>query len=407
MSEPTSPDTDWKAPSSRIRVLIVYHHLPHYRYDVFRRLEDDPHLEVEFAAARESSDGSIPTIPVDLLHRFHTLQNHWAGPFLWQSGLLRLIATRRPEVVIFLGVFAYVSTWLGALLARAKGSGVLFWTIGWHRPEKGLRRQARLAFYRLADRLLIYGEVGREIGVAMGYPAERMTVVYNSSSDPIASMPADPAELAAFASRLPVEGQETVVAVIRLNPVKRLDLLIRAAEALRSQGRDVAVLLVGEGPERTRLVDLAVELKVPLFLPGPAYGDEYLSLVYERSLATVVPSAAGLTVLQSLKFGRPVITHDNMYEQMPECEAIVNGETGELYAYADLDSLTAAVRRWLDRQRDHPEITAARCHEMVRTPWSADHQADVIVGEIRRTVRRARQESAGLVPDAPAVDDAD
>ena len=363
------------APRDRIRVLIVYHHLPHYRYDVFRRLQDHPDLEVEFAAARESSDGSIPTIPPDLLQRFHTLENHWFGPFLWQAGLLRLLVRRRPHVVIFLGVFAYVTTWLGGVLSRARGAGVLFWTIGWHRPERGLRRRFRLAFYGLADRLLIYGVTGREIGAAMGYPRRRMTVVYNSSSDPFAPVPADPAELAAFASRLPPEGQETVAAVIRLNPVKRLDLLVRAAQALRIQGRNVAVLLVGEGPEKSRLADLAAELDVPLYLPGPAYGDEYLSLVYQRSLVTVVPSAAGLTVLQSFKYGRPVITHDNLYEQMPECEAIVNGETGELYAYGDLDSLTAALSRWLDRQHKHADVTAARCRAMVKAPWSADYQA--------------------------------
>ncbi len=372
------------------RVLIVYHHLPHYRYDVFKRLEDDPTLEVEFAAAPRSSDGSIPTIPADALRRFHPLRNLWFGPFLWQVGLLRLMLRRRPQVVILLGVFAYLSSWFAAVLARPLGTGVLYWTIGWHRPEKGLRRRIRVLFYRLAPKLLIYGHVGKQIGVEMGYPADRMTVVFNSSSDPSPSAPADPAELARFAERLPAPGTLVVGAVIRLNPVKRLDLLIEAAAVIRQRGRDLTVVLVGDGPERSALVALADHRGVPLVLPGPAYSDAHLSLFYERSLVTVVPSAAGLTVLQSLKFGRPVITHDNAFEQMPECEAIIPHQTGDFYRYDDLHSLVDSIEAWLDRQSVESDEVAQRCRAVVQTTWSAANQSQIIGAEIHSAERRRR-----------------
>lgn len=378
-----------------VRVLVVYHHLPHYRYDVFRRLEDDPTLEVEFAAAPFSVDGSIPTIPATMLRRFHPLRNVWVGPFLWQVGLLRLLVRRRPDVVIYLGVFAYLSTWVGAVFARLLRTPVLYWTIGWHRPEQGLRRRMRILFYRLAPRLLVYGQVGRQIGIDLGYPADDMVVVYNSSSEPIETTPPDDAALAAFAERIPPAGPLVVGAVIRLNPVKRLDLLIRAAADLRDRGRDLTVLLVGDGPERGPLADLATDLRVPLSLPGPAYSAAHLALFYERSLVTVVPSAAGLTVLQSLKFGRPVITHDNMYEQMPECEAIVPGLTGDLYRHDDVRSLADTLDRWLDRQTSAPEDTAAHCRDAVNHTWSAANQSTIIAAEIHASLRPTTTASTG------------
>ena len=384
----------------KIRVLVVYHHLPHYRYDVFRRLEDDPALEVEFAAAPESQDGSIPTIPAGALRRFVPLRNVWVGPLLWQVGLLRLLVRRKPDVVIFLGVCTYLSSWAGAVLTRVLGGAVLHWTIGWHRPDRGWRRLFRLTFYRLAAKLLVYGNVGREIGIAMGYPAERMTVIYNSSSGQVEQAGAD--RVARLAERLPPPGRQVVGAVIRLNPVKRLDLLVRAAAELRREGRPVEVLLVGEGPEQQQLSALADELDVPLWLPGPAYGDDELAQVYERMLVSVVPSAAGLTVLQSLRFGRPVITHDNMYEQVPECEAIVPGTTGALYRYDDPASLRRALARWLDRQLDDPETTAQACRAALVTAWNADVQSRIIAGEVaaaapRRTGPRLVAPPVGLV----------
>ena len=53
-------------------------------------------------------------------------------------------------------------------------------------------------------------------------------------------------------------------AVIRLNSVKRLDLLLRAASKLEQDGLPVTVLLVGDGPERHRLNMLAKELRLDL-----------------------------------------------------------------------------------------------------------------------------------------------
>jgi glycosyltransferase involved in cell wall biosynthesis len=382
-------------------VLIVYPYLPHYRYDVFNKLQNNPALKVEFAAARSSRDGSIVSIPPESLDQVHILHNVWLWRFLWQIGLLKLIFARRPEVIIFQGDFAHLSTWAGAVLGRLLGAGILYWTIGWHRPEKGLRRRYRLAFYWLADRLLIYGEVGRSIGVNMGFPWERMTVIYNSSSGPVKEKKkSDPEVLKRFAEALPETGQEVVTAVIRLNPVKRLDLLVEAAAILRTRGHPVALLLVGEGPERRRLAMLARSLDVPLSMPGAAYGDEELRLVYERTLVSVVPSLAGLTVLQSLKFGCPVITHDNMYEQVPECEAIVPDVTGDLYRYGDVEHLADMIEKWVVRRRMDRETTAHDCRAALQERWNADTQARIISSEIVDSARRRDHARPTMLPES-------
>lgn len=375
-------DYEMDAVEKTLRVLVVYHHLPHYRYDVFRELENDPTLEVEFVAANRSRDGSILTIPPDALRTFHPVKNHWLGQVLWQSGLLSLLVRRRPDVVIFLGDASYLTTWLGSLLGRAIGSRILFWTIGWLRPDAGLRRIVRLAFYRLADELLLYSDVGRSIGLSMCYPAAKMAVIYNSSSGPFQQKKADPSALAEFAAKLPPGDRMVATAVIRLNAVKRLDLLIEAAGILRSRGTDVDVLLVGEGPELARLTELARSKDVRLYAPGSAYGDALLGKVYEVTDVTVVPSVAGLTVLQSLKFGRPVITHDNMHAQAPECEAIIPGRTGDYYHYGDIQSLANVMEVWLGRQRESRADTAQQCVASIEDRWSPHAQYCLIRSEI-------------------------
>ena len=164
--------TDSSATAPKPRVLIVYPHLPHYRSEVFAALELSASIEWSFAADLQSVDRTIPTVPPDEILRFHRLRNHWQGPALWQSRLLRVLLTERSDAVIFMGDAAHLSTWIGASICRLRGQKVLYWTIGWHRPEQGIRRVARLRFYRIAHMLLLYGNTARRHWRASGVSGE-------------------------------------------------------------------------------------------------------------------------------------------------------------------------------------------------------------------------------------------
>lgn len=358
----------------RPRVLTVYQHLPHYRAEVFAELQASADADWAFAADLRSSDGSIPTIPPERIGTFHRLRNHWHRGVLWQSGLVALVLRKRFDAVVFLGDAAYASTWLAAILCRARGSKVLFWTIGWHRPDHGIRLHVRLAFYRIAHALLIYGHTGKRIGASLGYPPSRMTVVGNSTS----SHAVQAADATAPTACLPELGCEVVTAVLRLTEPKGLDLLVRAVGLLRARGRRVVVLLAGAGPETAPLRRLAEALDVDLRLPGPVYSAAALRLIYERTAVTVVPLNAGLTCIQSLSYGRPVITTDDPYKWAPESEAIRPGVTGGHYADGSVDSLADVIEDWLTRMRvDGPSIAAA-CRQEVALRWTASGQAAAI-----------------------------
>jgi len=372
--------------SAAIRVLIAAAHLPHYRYDLFTMLETDARITVDFAGDKDSGTRSIPSIPAAFLGRVRRLRNTNLGRFLWQRGLVALVLQGRYDVIVCTGDISYLSTWPAAALARLLRIHVLFWTIGWHRPDPGARRLFRLMFYRLANGLLLYADGGRELGIRMGYPPDRMTVIHNSSSEPIPGWATSTRPLAEFRSLLPPAGRPVVTAVIRLNRVKRLDLLIEAVSLLPPGQSRPSVLLVGAGPELESLTRLAESLGVDLCALGPTYDPAELAAVYERTTVTVVPSAAGLTVLHSLKHGRPVITHDNPDEQMPEAEAVLPGITGDLYHYGEVDDLSRTIGEWVAIQSVRSTETAQACHRVVRERWSADYQAGLIGDQIAKAL---------------------
>lgn len=360
------------------RVLVVYQQLPLYRQDVFRALQETPGLDVTFAAGNTTWDPGIAPIPDGVLDSRHTLSNHWKGGLLWQSGLIGLLRRQHWDAVIFLGDFKYASTWVGSAFLRSKHVPVLFWTIGWHRPEHGIKRWARLAFYRMADHLLLYGNVAREWGQEAGYPPQRMTTIFNSSAvveEPDAAVDRS----AHLRDLLPAPGTPSVGAVIRLSPQKLLPDLIRAIACLNATRADKThVVLAGDGPERDALVALAREEGVPLHLTGALYAEPELDLVYDAIDVTVIPTLAGLTVLQSFRFGTPVVTHDDPTAQVPEFEAITPGVTGEFYRRGDLNDMARAIGAQLSRVENDRDGVAERCRATVAEQWSAKNQARII-----------------------------
>lgn len=372
----------------RPRVLVVYQHLPHYRSGVFAELERLPDVAYEYAAGTASRDGTIPTIEPSRLRRFHPLTNRWFGPFLWQSGLLRVLWRERHGAVVFLGDAAYLSTWVGAALCRLRRRPVLFWTIGWHRPDTGLRKHVRLAFYRLADVLLLYGHTGARIGARMGYPPDRMVIIGNSHTSSVATSGVEhEIDIEDLDALLPGDDVDVVTAVVRHNRSKRLDLLIRAAAHLSNAGRKVVVVLVGTGPESGDLQRLADDLGVDVRMAGPIYAEEKLRLVYERTQVSVVPVNAGLTAIQSLSYGRPVITSDDEYNRAPESECIRPGHTGGYYVDGSPESLAEVIAEWLDRVRAEPEAVAQACQEEIRARWSPAAHAAAIHSAVLEALR--------------------
>lgn len=363
-------------------LLFVYQHLPHYRYGVFRALQEGEGYESRFAADVHSRDGSIPTIPVEKFKDFYRLKNVWLGPFLWQRGLLRLLlGRRRPAAVVFLGDSSYLSTWVGALLCRIIGMRVLFWTIGWHAPDQGVKKYYRLLFYSLSHELLLYGKVGLNLGQQAGFPKSRMRIIGNSYSSHLSQAESvSPARLEELRKALPMQGANVLAAVVRLDESRRFDLLVEAARILASMDTPTELLLVGEGPALNGLKKLAAEAGVRLWAPGAIYSDAELKLVYESATLTVMPARSGLTTIQSLRHGTPVVTSDDVANQGPEVDAVIPEITGSLYRHGSADDLASQIHKWIKRVRDEPGKVASACQREERDNWAPEIQAKRIVG---------------------------
>ncbi len=380
----------------RPRVAVVYHFFPHYRRAVFKELLSSRDFEFEIYYGENRVADTINT--VDGIYGTVKLPIFKFGPFFWQSGLLSLLARERHDAIIFLGDYSILSYWFAAASARMRGACVLFWTIGWHRDDKGLAAFARKSFYRLADGLLLYGPRAKEIGVKKGFAADRMTVIYNSL---------DYETQRGVRERLEAEGttgslqmrfnaleaevggvaRPYVLYIGRLLERVRLDLAVRALQRSRiNTGRDLPLVLLGDGPASDQLAELAAKSDIRAVFLGANYDEEVIGPWIYHARVVLGPGKAGLTVMHALAYGVPVITHDNLDRMSPESEAIVPGITGEFFHDGDAEHLAKVLEGWLKKPRTAEERAAAI--RTIETKYNPGHQANLIESAVRRFLSR-------------------
>lgn len=372
----------------KVKVALQQQLLPHYRLALFQILDQSEKLDITFYTCGHDVDG-ISHLPRGSVRRqVDSVFYCWKG-FYWQKGIISLAYSGDYDALILMGNPNYASTWLAALIARLRGVPVLFWTHGWLKREGKLKAFTRNLFYRIADHLLVYSNRGKQLGVESGYSAERLTVIYNSldinRANEIVSrinsgdIDLRPQDLFRYKSR------PLVICTARLTPLCRFDLLLRASSLLDGRGYPINILLVGDGPSRSMLEDLAEELGVEVHFAGAVYDEELIGPWIYHSDITVSPGKIGLTAIHSLMYGTAAITHGDLDLQMPEVEAIIDGETGALFKRDDYLDLANKIEQWLSDDRDRESIRTA-CRRTVSETWSPWSQAELLVNAVCKLV---------------------
>lgn len=363
------------------RVAVVYLMWPHYRKAVVAALDHSSQVEYSFYGSGENYLG-IPHADASSFKRFVPIGFRTLFGRLWQGDAVGLAYHKKYDALIYLADPNMLSTWIAAMIARVRGVPVLFWGHGWRRREPTAKRLMRNLFFNRADRLLVYAERAKQLGIASGFPVDRIVPVYNSLDVDQADVIIARIEDGSLTSIAPSAffahpERPLVICTARLNANCDFPLLFSAARLLEQRGRPINILLVGDGPERTALEAMAHELDLAAHFYGACYDEEAVGQMIYHADITVSPGKIGLTAMHSLMYGTPAITHDNLDTQMPEVEAIQHGETGLLFREHDAQDLADKIAQWIDGQRDRAAVRMA-ARRVIREKWNGDVQARII-----------------------------
>lgn len=136
----------------------------------------------------------------------------------------------------------------------------------------------------------------------------------------------------------------------RMVPIKRVDRLLRAAAAVQHQGVHFRLVLVGDGPERERWVQLAAELGVSAIHAGMRWDIPVVLRAVDAVVLTSDNEGTPVTLIEALACGTPVAA--TPVGGVPD--VLENGRWGTLLYDPIAESLAGFIRNLPEaRERAH------------------------------------------------------
>jgi glycosyltransferase involved in cell wall biosynthesis len=235
----------------------------------------------------------------------------------------------------------------------------------------GVFRFVERALARRAARVIaITNSLARFQVERVGLPAAKVEVIHYGLDDlPRAwgTNPPDP---------VPADAR-VLLCVCRLEPQKGVDVAISAMRDI--PGAHLVVL--GEGPQRQALEQLARELDVPVYLPGRVPD---VAAWLRRASVLVHPvrwEGFGLALLEAMLASLPVVATN--VSSIPEI--VADGETGLLVPPDDPSALALAVKRALSEPSRYGEKGRARARAEFSVAEMADRTIAVYEASLTRT----------------------
>ncbi|WP_010583244.1 glycosyltransferase [Schlesneria paludicola] len=214
------------------------------------------------------------------------------------------------------------------------------WKAGW---QRWLDRRLIDQTDRLIGNSSSVVEFYRELGV----PAEKLACVPNGVEVPPLDESANQQARSELLKELGLPPTTYVAGYIgRLAKQKRVEDLIWAVETLRQIRPQLHLVLVGEGPERTRLEEFAKQIGATNHIHFVGHRDDaprWMSLFDVFCLASSFEGMSN-SVMEAMSMGKPVLASDIPANR----ELVAQGETGFLPKLTDTVGFMQFLRRLID-----------------------------------------------------------
>jgi glycosyltransferase involved in cell wall biosynthesis len=362
------------------RIGIQQRVLPAYRAGFFELLAQACEGGLSIFSGNVHPDESIQTI--DRLNHakyvssrnYHFLDVQSPFYLLWQSGLVDWLEDWNPDVLVVEANSRYLSTRKALQWMHDRGKPLIGWGLGappmegssswWGKLAADWRRNSRRKFLNQLDAVIAYSHQGA---------AEYKKEISSNPQTFVApnAVALRPVGLSPLRSNS-FDQQPGVLFVGRIQARKRLENLIRACaglpEALKPQ-----LWIVGQGPVRDELKDLASQVYPSAEFPGEKRGPE-LESYFNRADLFVLPGTGGLAVQEAMAHGLPVIVAEGDGTQ----NDLVRSRNGWLIPADDEKALFETLKDALTDPARLRKMGAAS-FEIVQKEINVEHMVSIFV----------------------------
>ena len=353
------------------RVAIVHPLLAHYRVPVFDLLARSTGIDLTVICDMHPTGSLKGATPTEAFRCEHAPQ-YMLGPMISHPAMLAAATSGRFDAVVLTWNVRLLELIPAFLACRARGTASVLWGHGYSKSDSVMRRTLRRRMVSLADATLLYGRMEQERLRAAGY--KRTFVAPNAidqSSIAVATVEwtADKARLQSWQKERGIEDGRLVMFISRIEPDKRVDLLLEAFRLAQRQdpGLRLAIIGGGSGLEAARAYAAELGIASSTTFTGPIYEERDIAPWCLSAGCFAYPEAIGLSIQHAFGYGLPVVTSDCLASHNPEIEALEPGINGLFYEHGNPMSFASNIVELLSGNRQRNQwSTAARA--TVSTP---------------------------------------
>lgn len=363
-----------------VRVALFQPVLSHYRVDLFNEMDRKLGGGLTIYTVDASGESRLGGAESRLTASRANSRTFRAGPLWFVPQILRVVWQRRWDVVIVSWNARQVEILPALVLARLRRVPVILWGHGFgrrgSRPSAWLRRVQ----VSLAAAVVTYSERGGS-EVLDHVPDAMVRAVSNTTGRPGSET----------ATVLTVPAHR-VVYLGRLMAHKHGERLLEAVGLLRAQGLDLEVEVVGDGPHRPVMEAVARRCEIEDLITWHGHVTEWdeVRRIVARCDLVVLPSHAGLAVVDGFAVGRGAVVLDDPTLNPPEADFVVDGKTGFVYRPADAEGLASRLAAIYADPDGICRVSEAAL-DLYRSELTVEVAADAfrtIIDEVRAVSRR-------------------
>lgn len=327
---------------------ILQRDVPHYRVPLFKRLHERYGLRVLTPPVPPAKTGlKLGNDELgDIIVPFPMVFPQPDNPYRADFSARQLIEEHKPDLIISEFNLNSSSAWKLPLARRVgRLPKLVFWAHGWSMerdfrgPRNLLSQYGRLPVMAAADVVATYTQEGAA-WVRRWLPGKTVIALGNALDH-------GPKREAAARAEPRRHGRPQLLAIGRMRADKGFDRVIDIHRRLQQRLPDAALTLVGDGPERARLEQLAgPALGRSVHVTGPLYDETTLAEHFLGADVYVLAGAAGLGVNHALAYALPVVAFPRSPEgpfHHPEIEYVVPNRSGLLVEPYDNEAMAATI----------------------------------------------------------------
>ncbi len=391
-----------------LRVLLVGSHPVQYSAPIFRRMAQDPRLDIQVAycSLQGTEPGVDPDFGVEVKWDVPVLEGYpwtclpnrsWSprlGSFfgLFNPGIWSLIRRGNFDAIVLFTGYAYATFWMAIAAAKLSGVAVLFGTdahvlvpLDGKNWKIGMKKLVWPRLFRLADVVIVPSNASLQLMRTLNIPFDRIGLTPYCVDNEWWMEKSKQVDSAAVRAcwGVPQDGV-VVLFCAKLQPWKRPHDLLRAFA--KAAGASGYLVFAGDGPLRRALETEAVSLGITDKVRFIGFVNQSgLPEIYTASDIFVLPSeseAFGVVVNEAMLCGCPVIVSNLVGARF---DLVREGETGFVFSVGDVAALSALLQQALHSPERLKRMGEA-ARERVKT-WSPRENLEGFVTAIERAVQ--------------------